>query len=191
MKQLQKQFKLIYKKNIIKKMNWKQIIPFAIFSGLLYGVLQFVLGRYIFNINYSTQSVIFQGLFFGLLFGIGFPFFMKKYGHKLGDNITPDLLEDEVIELETVANLFRGLEGVGGKLFITNKNVLFKSHKFNIQKGQTTILFSAIKRLETRKTMKVVDSGLRITTLAGTHFDFVVNNREDLITILNSKINLS
>ena len=38
----------------------------------------------------------------------------------------------ENIEIEGPANLFRGMEGVGGKLFLTNKKVAFKSHKINI-----------------------------------------------------------
>ncbi|MGB6267828.1 MAG: GRAM domain-containing protein [Olleya sp.] len=175
----------------MKKMTWKQRITSTISTGFIYVLLLFFLGKYVFNQLYTKENLIFQGVFFGLFFGIGFPFLLEKFGSKLGKNIKPDLLENEIVELETAANLFRGMEGVGGKLFITNKNVLFKSHKFNVQNGQTTITFNDISDLETRKTMKIVDNGLRIVTIDGNHFDFVVNNREDLIAILNSKINLS
>jgi len=36
------------------------------------------------------------------------------------------------------------MEGVGGKLFLTNKKLIFKSHKINVQKGQTSIEYHNI-----------------------------------------------
>lgn len=38
-----------------------------------------------------------------------------KFIHKMGTKIQPDFEPEEKIEMEGPANLFRGMEGVGGK----------------------------------------------------------------------------
>ena len=81
------------------------------------------------------------------------------------------------------------MEGVGGKMFLTNKKVVFKSHKINIQKGQTDILYEDITEIIKRKTAKLIDNGIRIKTNDGNEFDFVVNEREKWIEKLNEKRN--
>ena len=64
--------------------------------------------------------------------------------------------------------------------------MIFKSHKINIQKGQTDIEYSTIKEIVKRKTAKLIDNGIRIITDDGKEFDFVVNERDlwfDKITV--------
>ena len=63
-------------------------------------------------------------------------------------NIEIDLIKDEKIESEYSANHFMGFEAVGGKLFITNKRFVFKSHSINIQNHELTIKYLDIKRVE-------------------------------------------
>jgi hypothetical protein len=173
-------------------LNWKFKIIYAISTGLLFvGIM--CLMDYLFNGNLkSLNNYLFQGIFFAVFFGIGFPLILKKFGNKytskLGKNIKPELAQNEEIEIEGPANLFLGIEGVGGKLFITNKKVVFKSHKINIQKGQTDIFYENIKEIIKRKTAKIIDNGIRIKTNDGNEFDFVVNEREKWIEKLNEKI---
>jgi hypothetical protein len=114
--------------------------------------------------------------------------FGNKFSSKLGKNIKPELTQNEEIEIEGPANIFRGIEGVGGKLFLTNKKVIFKSHKLNIQKGQTDINYENIAELIKRKTAKLIENAIRIKTNDGKEFDFVVNEREKWIEKLNEKI---
>ena len=49
--------------------------------------------------------------------GLGFPHVTEKFGtrftSKIGKNIKPELTQDENIEIEGPANLFRGMKGVG------------------------------------------------------------------------------
>jgi hypothetical protein len=173
-------------------LNWKFKIIYAISTGLLFvGIM--CLMDYLFNGNLkSLNNYLFQGIFFAVFFGIGFPLILKKFGNKftskLGKNIKPELAQNEEIEIEGPANLFRGIEGVGGKLFLTNKKVVFKSHKINIQKGQTDIFYENIKEIIKRKTAKIIDNGIRIKTNDGNEFDFIVNEREKWIEKLNEKI---
>ena len=55
------------------------------------------------------------------------------------------LLANEIVIKEGPANLSRGIEGVGGKLFLTNQRLIFEAHSVNIQAGMTLINLSDIK----------------------------------------------
>lgn len=180
--------------NKLIKLNWK----YKIFSGLVLGVIYLGV-LLIFNNSsdgevYSLNSMIFQAVFFGFFMGIGFPYASDKFASgfvfAIGKNIKPTLTENELVDIEAPANLFRGMEGVGGKLFLTNKRIIFNSHKFNIQKGQTEIDYENISDVIKRKTGKLVDNGIRIKTKNGQEFDFVVTNRDQLIEKLNEKIKM-
>jgi hypothetical protein len=140
----------------------------------------------------SIKSYLFQGISFGILMGIGLPYSLEKFGTKftsqLGKNIQPELTQVEQIETEGPAHIFRRIEGVGGKLFLTNRKVIFKFHKLEIQKGQTDINYANISELIKRKTAKLIENGIKIKTNDGEEFDFVVKEREKWIAQLNEKI---
>lgn len=163
------------------KINWKYRVLFAICTGLLYGFTLWLFDYFSDENIYSTNNIIFQALFFGLFFGIGFPYINQKladkFSNKMGHTIKPDLSPDETVEVEGPANLFRGMEGVGGKIFLTNKKLIFKSHKINIQTGQTDVAYADIDQIINRKTAKLINNGIRIVTKDGKQFDFVVNER--------------
>lgn len=55
-----------------------------------------------------------------------------------------ELLAGETITKSGVANLQRGVETVGGKLYLTNQRLVFESHAFNIQTGATIIPLSEV-----------------------------------------------
>lgn len=175
------------------KQNWKFKIVSVVITGLLFAGIMSLMDYWLDGGFESALSYVFQGLFFGILMGLGFPYLMEKFGgkfaSKLGKNIKPELTPNELVEIEGPANLFRGIEGVGGKLFLTNKKVIFKSHKMNIQKGQTDIEYNAITEIIKRKTAKLIDNGIRIKTNDGKEFDFVVNERDKWIEKINEKIN--
>ena len=164
----------------------------AVVTGLLFvGIMCFM--DYWLDGNFqSLYSYLFQGVLFGTLFGFGFPYLTEKLGKgftsSIGKNIRPELTNDEEIEIEGPVNLFRGLEGVGGKMFLTNKKIIFKSHKINVQKGQTDIEYLNIKELTKQKTAKLIDNGIKIKTNDGKEYDFVVNGRAMWMEKLNEKI---
>ncbi|MCK7590815.1 GRAM domain-containing protein [Subsaxibacter sp. CAU 1640] len=162
-------------------MKWQYRLIFAVCAGVFYGLILWLMNYSTDGEMYSTNGILFQAVFFGLFFGIGFPYLNEKLGGKvfrtLGQNITPDLDDDEKVEVEGPANLFRGIEGVGGKLFLTNTHLIFKSHKFNVQGGQTAISYQDIADVQKRKTAKFIDNGLRIVTKNDKQYDLVVNER--------------
>ncbi len=64
----------------------------------------------------------------------------------LGKQITllPEVGE---VLLEEGASHFKGREAVGGKLFLTEEKLIFKSHRFNIQNHTETFLLEKIQNV--------------------------------------------
>lgn len=177
----------------IKKRNWKFRIVSVFLTGLLFVGIMSLMDYWLDGSFQSIYSYLFQGAFFGILMEISLPYINRKlvpkFASRLGKNIKPVLDDNELVEIEGPANLFRGMEGVGGKLFLTNKKVIFKSHKINIQKGQTDIEYNNITEIIKRKTAKIINNGIRIKTNDGKEFDFVVNDRDKWIEELNERMN--
>ena len=169
------------------KFSWYQLALLAFFTTFICALI-----LYFFNVQENLKRIAIQAIIYGvfmtLFFIFLFPWFMKKLVGNRINNIKPSLSENEKIEVEIFANLFRGIEAVGGKIFLTNDRLIFKSHSFNIQNGQTNIKYSEIDAVEKRKTMKAVDNGIKIITKENKEYCFVVNERDAQIAIIQKRI---
>jgi GRAM domain len=123
------------------------------------------------SIIFGLISGALSGFLFGWIIGL---FANSKFVAK-GTKI--DTETDENILFETPANHFKGAEAVGGKLYLTNKRLVFKSHKLNIQNHQLTLNLSDIQKVDRYKTMWIADNGLSVTTINGSVDKFVVKQR--------------
>ncbi|MFH1811755.1 MAG: GRAM domain-containing protein [Pseudomonadota bacterium] len=86
-------------------------------------------------------------------------------------------------ELMTVdANLQRGAESVGGKLTVTSTELIFRSHDFNVQKGETRI---ALADVRTTEKFGLIPNGLKVITHSGKKYEFRVNDRDKIIALIN------
>ncbi|MCL2478028.1 MAG: hypothetical protein FWF22_00900 [Treponema sp.] len=79
------------------------------------------------------------------------------------------------------ANLFRGIEGVGGRLKVTSKRLVFTSHMFNLQRGITEIPISNIDHLERDKGLGLIDNQMVVVLKSGVRYKFVLNKRDTVI----------
>ncbi|MBC6427133.1 MAG: hypothetical protein GDA51_11875 [Ekhidna sp.] len=73
-------------------------------------------------------------------------FLTKTAGH-LEKTIDIPLDKDEELNWITRANHFKRWEGVGGKLFLTDRRLVFKSHKFNIQNHEQIFNLNKITKI--------------------------------------------
>jgi hypothetical protein len=121
------------------------------------------------------------GLLFGLLIG---SFANSKFLTKATKIATRP---GETILFETVANHFKGAEGVGGKLYLTTKRLVFKSHKFNIQNHELSINLSDVYEVNRYKTAGLVNNGLAVTTTSGAIEKFVVQQPNEWFSLLTEK----
>ena len=61
--------------------------------------------------------------------------------------LTPILRGEKIIK-EGLANHWREIEAVGGRLFLTSQRIVFESYALNIQTGNTIIPISEINFIE-------------------------------------------
>ena len=91
------------------------------------------------------------------------------------------LLPGEVFVKEGAATMQRGIEGVGGWLYLTNQRLVFESHRFNIQTGVTQIYLGTISQVRpcwSRFLMiPVVPNSIAVSTTEGTEHRFMVYGR--------------
>ena len=87
----------------------------------------------------------------------------------------------EQIVKDSQANLQRGLETVGGWLYLTNQRLVFESHGFNIQNEPTEIAISSIDSTQPVWTkflgfLPIFPNSLAVIA-NGTQYNFVLGNR--------------
>lgn len=95
--------------------------------------------------------------------------------------------DPEQVLADVGANLFRGIESVGGRLKITTRRVLFEPHSVNLQKNPADILLTDIAAVSKRNTAGFVPNGMSIRTKGGVEYKFVVWGRDKLIDLIATR----
>ncbi|HOX81785.1 MAG TPA: GRAM domain-containing protein [Chryseolinea sp.] len=132
----------------------------------------------IFNsaIHWELNSrTIFTGIIGGLVMGVAFAITMKYLAKNLFKSISFELAEDEKLIKEGGANHIMGREGVGGKLVLTDKRLVFKSHKLNIQNHEQVFHFNDIQSLGEAKSLFILKNKLVLELLSKDLHKFIVD----------------
>ena len=140
-------------------------IPFGIFMGL------------VFAFNSHWRLAVVSGLMAGILFGLIMAAFSTSQWVK--DSSRPQILTNEQIVKDGPANHFKGLEGVGGWLFLTDRRLVFKSHSLNVQTHELSIPLNEISDAQPTLTAKFIPNGLKVITRDGHSESFVVEGRRE------------
>ncbi len=96
-----------------------------------------------------------------------------------------ELLDGERLLADEMANLFRGWESVGGRLYVTNRRVIFESHFLNIRRGATEIPLGHIEDVVPRNNLGFIPNGMEIRTRDGSRYRFVTWGRRRLIDMIH------
>ena len=93
-----------------------------------------------------------------------------------------ELNHDEKVIKQGAANLQKGPETVGGKLYLTNQRLVFEAHKINIQNSNTEINLSDIHSSEKCWTkllgfIPIMPNSLAVYTKTGNEYRFVLFGR--------------
>lgn len=164
-------------------------------AGLNFGIgmtVFFILQNLLTENNQTTNQIIksvVAGVIAGALSGVLFGWLTGLLANsKFITRTTKIETEpDENILFETRANHFKGIEAVGGKLYLTDKRLIFKSHKLNIQSHQLSIKLMDIEKVSRYKTAGILNNGLSITTIKGTTEKFIVEQAGDWLKYLTQK----
>jgi len=134
----------------------KYQVRVGLFFGIFMGVF-FMLKDLLFVEDCKTKSlftIIFAGIFTAFFFG----YVMGKLAIKHTKSIKDlELYESEKMLFSSLANYYKGIVSVGGKLFLTSKRLVFKSHKYNFE--------STPKSIFNRKGRKGYAKGARVSIL--------------------------
>lgn len=163
-------------------------------AGLFFGLTMFLIfvAQKLFEIDQPTIKDVFKILLSGIIgagiAGIIFGWLMDTLtGSKiLEQNIKIDLDLGEKLIFESSANHFKGLEAVGGKLFLTDKRLVFKSHNLNIQNHQLIIKLNDIASIGRFKPLGLTNNGLFIIDKKEVTEKFVVEKLAEWLIYLES-----
>src|SRR5690625_2823015 len=78
------------------------------------------------------------------------------------------------LQFDIPANLRRGFEYVGGNLKITNRELYFKPHSFNIQKEELVIPINEIKAIDQAKILGLFPNGVMLELKDNTRYKFTI-----------------
>ncbi len=144
----------------------------SIFSGLAFGILLGLFLAALFEPLYALAV----GLFSGFVFGTMMYFFLTSKSVKKQTQI--ENLNGQTVVRSGGANHFIKAEAVGGKLYLLEDRLHFKSHHFNTQNHELIINLLQIKEVSFYNTLGFFPNGLAVTTNDGQTEKFVVNNRK-------------
>jgi hypothetical protein len=102
------------------------------------------------------------------------------------------LLSGETLVKDGAANLQRGIETVGGWLYLTNQRLIFESHAFNILTGSTIIPLASItgaRKCWTKflNLIPLFPNSVAIATKEGKEYRFVMFSRQAWIDAIDSQ----
>jgi hypothetical protein len=86
------------------------------------------------------------------------------------------------------ANLLRGVEGVGGRLIVTNQRLLFEAHKLNLQRAPLAIPLDQIRDVAETRTMGLIPNGVSVTCRTGEKYRFVAWNRAKIVATIKQSL---
>lgn len=152
-------------------------------SIMKYRIRNSVLSGIAFGFFFSIFPSIIFGFKYGLIlcpfttFGFGFLIFLFLSSKTISDQTQILNEKGEPIIHSDVANHFMGAEGVGGRLFLLQGKLHFKSHKINFQTHELIIEIENIKKVDVFNSLGIIPNGLLVQLKDNSEEKFIVNNR--------------
>lgn len=132
-----------------------------------------------------------QGIIVGAIAGPAFGYLMFRFARSVDATMvaskgTPPSLEAGEKPLrQGVANHWKGIESVGGKLYLTSETLRFCSHGFNVQTHDESYPLADIVKVETARTLGIIPNGLLVHLTNGRRERFVVDGNRDWVTAID------
>ena len=94
-----------------------------------------------------------------------------------------DLGDGERVLRQSGANLQRGIETVGGHLFLTTRRLIFEAHRFNVKTGRTIVYLRDVDDVRKCWTklfglIPILPNSLAVETARGKTYKFVLSDRD-------------
>lgn len=132
------------KPRIIGHSNPVATLKSRFISGIIGGgfyTVMLLLAKHFYDDSISTyKSIAFQAIVMGIFHGLMFDILMFTTPKSFA-NERPELMPDEFVEVEGLANRFKGMFSLGGKLYFTNQRIIFNANKMNFKPKPTSIKY--------------------------------------------------
>jgi hypothetical protein len=157
-------------------MVWKRALLSGTAFGLLFGAaFSFMQGWLPPHAGGDILAFLIIALLSGALFGGFIGLFAGS--RTVARQTAIDLPPGEIVEYAGPANHFRNGEARGGKLYLTNRRLIFQPHHFNLQNAPVGIARSEIAGAAKSKTLGIIPNGLLVRQSNGETQRFVVSDR--------------
>lgn len=162
--------------NYEKKPDAKAFIKVGLLSGLFFCLFFGITSIFLYDLHAALIMGPISGLLFGSFMGLMLYFFSKS--KKVNHQTQLEGVDEADIVYAGAANHFVKREAVGGKLYLLNDRLVFKSHHLNIRNHTLSIQIDSISELTFFSPLGIIKNGLQISLTDGAIEKFVVNNRE-------------
>lgn len=100
------------------------------------------------------------------------------------------LVPGEILRKEGLANLTRGWEAVGGKLYLTNWRLIFEAHFFNFQVGDLMLDLRQVQTVKPARArlfgVPVTPNAVEVTLRDGQAHSFTVYHRKTWVAEIDA-----
>lgn len=160
----------------------KRIVKYGLFHGVTFVITMTAISYWVSGNNFLTALSV--GIISGTIIGILNSLLFYKYAvpKYILEAVSVDIDADEEIKFQTPANFTSGQEPVSGKLFLTNKRLIFRNHKHDKNVLQFSIDLIDIDKVDTFKTLKLFENGLSIHTTSNETHKFIVDRVKQWLT---------
>ena len=167
----------------------KRLITYGLIQGGSFAIVMTGISYWISGRDFIVSSAI--AILSGFVVGILNSLLMYKYAvpKYILNEVSVDIDLDEEIKFQTPANYTSGSEPVSGKLFLTNKRIIFRNHKNDKNVLQLSIDLEDIISVDKFKTLRIFENGLSIQTRSNEKHKFIVDRMKERLIQLNDNIN--
>lgn len=165
----------------------KKLIPY-LFMALVFGLVMFLV-LLIFSSLFGLKTIALVSLAAGILFSVLMFLFASSRHIKEQASLPAEEAGTGIIYSDP-ANHTINSEAVGGRLYLTYENLIFKSHKVALNPHQLKIPVADIVHAETFRVIGVLPTGLRIIMRDGRKEKFTVNDQDKWVAEINKVLKL-
>jgi hypothetical protein len=160
-----------------------RFLKVAIFTGTAFGLFFSLIFVSIRTLLFGMPGPGLHGFLFvavptAICFGIAMAAFAEWQASRFARN-DPGLGDERIVK-QGPASHFRRREARGGWLYLTDLQLLFQSHGFNLQNEELSIPLDQVLGVELCATLGIVPNGLRVLTRRGAE-RFVVQGRRSWV----------
>jgi len=157
-------------------------IRYSLLSGLIFGLIVLIYCMF----TAKNEIAIVVGLFCFLVFS---PIAYFKIFWGIKDDLRFKEIYNADINYSSRANhIYNGIS-VGGKLYLTNSEIIFQTNLINFtQKHECAIKLTDIKNVEFYKTLKLIENGIQIENHSNRIERFVVPKKEKWMERISFKL---